>query len=186
MTTTEYADPAFAGRYRDALASPEFRALSGASLASSLGYVAAILALTVLVYRQTSSPLLSALTFTTAFVPYLFGGTLLSGLVDRVPARRLLIACNLGEACVVPVMTLPGVPVAGLFGSLFAVSLPEPLSAGAKGALLPEVLPAGAVVPGRSLLRLVGQGAQSPGTRPAAGCSRSCRRVASWRSRCSG
>ncbi len=155
MTTT-----APAGRYRDALASPEFRALFGAFVVSMLGFVVAALALTVLVYRETASPLLSALTLTMTFLPYLFGGSLLSGLVDRVPPRRLLAGCDLVSAAVVAVMTLPGVPVPVLFALLFAMSLLTPLATGARGALVAEALPPGAVVPARSLLRMVAQGAQ--------------------------
>jgi hypothetical protein len=157
---TDTACPAVAGRYRDAFASGQFRALFGAYVVSMLGYVVAGLALTVLVYRRTGSPLLSALTFTMTFLPYLFGGMLLSGLVDRVPARRLLVGCDLAGAVCVAVMTLPGMPVAALFALLFAMSLLAPLSTGARGALLARVLPPGAVVPGRSLLRMVAQGAQ--------------------------
>lgn len=148
------------GRYRDAFAATEFRALFGAFVVSMLGYVVAGLALTVLVYRETHSPLLSALTFSTSFVPYLFGGTLLSGLVDRVPSRRLLAGCDLGCAAVVALMTVPGLPVPVLFALLFAMSLLTPVGTGARGALVAEVLPPDAVVPARSLLRLVAQGAQ--------------------------
>ncbi|MFB9840512.1 hypothetical protein [Actinoallomurus acaciae] len=130
-----------AGRYRDAFASAEFRALFGALVVSMLGYVVAGLALTVLVYRRTHSPLLSALTFTATFLPYLFGGTLLSGLVDRVPSRRLLAGCDLGCAAIVAVMTVPGVPVPALFALLFAMSLLTPVATGARGALVADVLP---------------------------------------------
>jgi MFS family permease len=149
-----------AGRYRDAFAASEFRALFGAFVVTMLGYVVAGLALTVLVFRETSAPLLSALTFTMTFLPYLFGGTLLSGLVDRVPPRRLLAGCDLGCALIVAVMTLPGTPVPALFALLFAMSLLTPLATGARGALVADVLPPGAVVPARSLLRMVAQGAQ--------------------------
>jgi MFS family permease len=149
-----------AGRYRDAFASAEFRGLFGAFVVSMLGYVVAGLALTVLVYRETASPLLSALTFTMAFLPYLFGGTLLSGLVDRVAPRRLLVCCDLGCAVLVAVMTLPWTPLPVLFALLSAMSLLMPVAGGTRGALVADVLPPEAVVPARSLLRLVSQGAQ--------------------------
>lgn len=148
------------GRYRDAFVSAEFRALFGAYVVSMLGLVVAGLALTVLVYRRTASPLLAALTFTMTFLPFLFGGTLLSGLVDRVPPRRLLTCCDLSCAALVAAMTPPGTPTPALFALLFAMSLLTPLSTGARGALIAGVLPPGAVVPARSLLRMVAQGAQ--------------------------
>lgn len=157
---TDFGSP---GGYRDAFASREFRAIFGAYVVSMLGYIVASLALTVLVYRRTASPLLSALTFTMAFVPFLFGGTVLSGLVDRLPPRRLLAGCDLLSASLVAAMTLPGVPIAGLFALLFTMSLLTPVAGGCRGALLTAVLPPGAVVPGRSLLRMVGQGSQIAG-----------------------
>lgn len=165
MTTVSgiSGDAPVAGRYRDAFASAEFRALFGAFVVSMLGYVVAGLALTVLVYRETASPLLSALTFTMTFLPYLFGGALLSGLVDRVPPRRLLVGCDLGCAALVAAMTLPGTPVPVLFALLFAMSLLTPLATGTRGALVASVLAPSAVVPARSLLRLVAQGAQVAG-----------------------
>ncbi len=53
----------------------EFRAVFAAHLLSLLGVVVSELALTVLVYDLTGSPLLSALTFALGFLPYLVGGT---------------------------------------------------------------------------------------------------------------
>ncbi len=151
------------GRYRDALASGEYRALAGAFVVSMLGSVVAGLALTVLIYRQTASSLLSALAFALTFLPYMAGGTLMSGLVDRVRPRRLLAGCDLGSAVLVAAMTLPGLPVAALLALQFALGLLAPLSAGGRAALLPDVLPPAAVVPGRSLLRVIAQGAQIAG-----------------------
>ena len=83
--------PQVTGGYRDALAVGEFRALFSAYIVSMLGDIVAAVALTVLVFERTGSPFLAGLTFTLAFVPYLFSGALLSGLVDRVPPRRLMI-----------------------------------------------------------------------------------------------
>lgn len=152
-----------AGRYRDALASGEYRAVAGAFVVSMLGSVVAGLALTVLIYRQTASSLLSALAFALTFLPYAVGGTLMSGLVDRVRPRRLLAGCDLGSAALVAVMTLPGLPVPALLALQFGLGLLAPLSAGGRAALLPDVLPPAAVVPGRSLLRVIAQAAQIAG-----------------------
>lgn len=163
MTSSTGVAAAVPGRYRDAFVSAEFRAVFGAYVVSMLGLVVAGLALTVLVYRETASPLLSALTFTATFLPFLLGGTLLSGLVDQVPARRLLTGCDLACAVLVAAMTPPGTPIPVLFALLLAMSLLTPLSTGARGALIADVLPPGAVVPARSLLRMVAQGAQIGG-----------------------
>ncbi len=160
MTATDHA---VSGRFRDPLASSEFRALFGAFMVSMPGSIVAGLALTVLVYRQTTSALLSALTFAVTLIPYLFGGTLLSGLVDRIPARRLLVGCDLLSSGLVAVMVLPATPLPALFALLFGVSVLAPLSAGTRGGMLPEILPPSAVLPGRSLIRMVAQGAQIAG-----------------------
>src|SRR3954468_13583695 len=100
------AAPPPAGGYLDALAVGEFRALFAAYTVSMLGDIVAAVALTVLVYQRTASPFLAGLTFTLAFVPYLFSGALLSGLVDRVPPRRLMVACDLASAAIVALMAL--------------------------------------------------------------------------------
>ena len=54
------------GRYRDALAVGEFRVIFGSYVVSMLGDVVAAVALTVLVYQQSGSSFLAALTFTLA------------------------------------------------------------------------------------------------------------------------
>jgi hypothetical protein len=68
---------------------PEFRTVFAAHLISMLGETAGGVALSVLVYRLTGSPLLSALTFATALLPYVIGGTRLSSVAHRCPARRV-------------------------------------------------------------------------------------------------
>lgn len=150
-------------RYRDALALPEFRAIFLAHVIAMTGTVLAQLALTVLVFARTGSALLSALTFTTGFLPYLLSGTLLSAIVDRVPTRRLLVGCNVLSGLVAAVMALPGTPVAVLLVLAFLLGAIRPVFNGARAATLPEVLPDNAYVPGRSLIRMVAQVAQVAG-----------------------
>jgi MFS family permease len=152
-----------AGGYRDALAVGEFRALFAAYTVSMLGDIVAAVALTVLVFERTASPFLAGLTFTLAFVPYLFGGALLSGLVDRIPPRRLMISCDLVSAGVVGLMAVSSVPVPVLLALIFVLGLVAPVAAGIRNALLVTVLPDAAFVAGRSLFRIVAQSAQAVG-----------------------
>ena len=152
-----------AGGYGDALAVGEFRALFAAYTVSMLGDIVAAVALTVLVFERTASPFLAGLTFTLAFVPYLFGGALLSGLVDRVPPRRLMVGCDLLSAGVVALMAVSSVPVGVLLVLVFVLGLVSPVAAGMRNALLVVVLPAAAFVAGRSLFRIVAQSAQVVG-----------------------
>ena len=72
--------------FREVFAVREFRPLFGTFLLSTAGDELARVALTVLVYQRTASPLLSALTFAIGHLPWLLGGPLLSALADRLPA----------------------------------------------------------------------------------------------------
>ena len=156
--------PAGRARYRDVLGAGEFRVIFAANIVSMLGNVVASVALTVLVYQRTGSPALAALVMALSFLPYLIGGVLLSAVVDRLPARRVLTGCDLASAAVVALMVIPGIPVAGLLVLLFAVGLIAPVFQSTRAAILPEVLAPGApYVLGRSLMRLVAQAAQIAG-----------------------
>ncbi|MFF3614734.1 MFS transporter [Streptomyces sp. NPDC002580] len=146
--------------YGPVFAVPEFRALFVAHAFSLLGLVVAEITLSVLVYDLTGSPLLSALTFALGFLPYLIGGTLLSGVADRFPARRVLVVCDLVCAGCVAVMVVPGTPIAVLLVMRAALALIGPVFQGTRTATLADVLGDGELfVLGRSLLRIVSQGA---------------------------
>ncbi|MCX5204139.1 MFS transporter [Streptomyces sp. NBC_00237] len=136
----------------------EFRPLFLAHLLSLLGVAVSEIALTVLVYELTSSPFLSALTFALGLLPYLLGGTLLSGIADRYPARRVLVVCDLICAVCVAVMVWPGTPVAGLLALRCLVAAVAPVFAGTRMATLADILGDGDLyILGRSLLRIVSQ-----------------------------
>ena len=162
--TTDRADQARRASYRDVFGLREFSVIFAANIVSMLGTVVAAVALTVLVYEQTRSPALAASVMALSFLPYLIGGTLLGAAVDRLPARRALVACDLASAAVVAIMVAPGVPVAGLLALLFANGLISPVYQGVRAAVLPEILPPGSpYVLGRALMRMVSQGAQIVG-----------------------
>jgi hypothetical protein len=162
--TTDRADQARRASYRDVFGLREFSVIFAANIVSMLGTVVAAVALTVLVYEQTRSAALAASVMALSFLPYLIGGTLLSAAVDRLPARRALVACDLASAAVVAIMVAPGVPVAGLLVLLFANGLISPVYQGVRAAVLPEILPPGSpYVLGRALMRMVSQGAQIVG-----------------------
>src|SRR6201992_2643356 len=156
--------PAVRARYRDVLGRSEFRSIFVANIVSMLGNVIASVALTVLIYQQTGSPALAALVMALSFLPYLIGGVLLSAIVDRLPARRGLVGCDLASAAGVGVMVIPGIPVAGLLVLLFGLGLIAPIFQSVRATVLPDVLPPGPpYVLGRSLMRLGAQSAQIAG-----------------------
>ncbi|MFF5147035.1 MFS transporter [Streptomyces sp. NPDC013157] len=146
--------------YGRVLAVPEFRAVFAAHVLSMLGVIVSEIALSVLVYDLTGSPLLSALTFALGFLPYLVGGTLLAPVADRFPARRVLVVCDLVCAGCVAVMTVPGTGIGVLLGLRCALAVVSPVFAGTRMATLSDVLGGGDLfVLGRSLLRIVAQSA---------------------------
>ncbi|AJC55926.1 MFS transporter [Streptomyces sp. 769] len=150
--------------YRAVFAVPEFRFVFAAHLLSSLGVVVCEIALSVLVYRLTDSPLLSALTFALGLLPYLLGGTLLSAVADRYPARRVLVVCDAVCALAAAAMVLPGTPVVVLLGLRCAIAAVAPVFAGTRAGTLGDILGEGEpFVLGRSLIRIVNQGAQLAG-----------------------
>lgn len=147
--------------YRSVFRVREFRTVFAAHLLSVFGVVVAEISLSVLVYRTTGSPLMSALTFALGFLPYVLGGTLLAGIADRHPARRVLVACDLVCALCAAAMVAPGTPVAVLLVLRCAMAFVAPLFQGTRNASLSDILGTGdAFVLGRSLLRMVAQSAQ--------------------------
>jgi MFS family permease len=118
----------------------EFRPLFGTYLLSTIGDELARVALTVLVYQRTSSPLLSAVTFAISYLPWLLGGPLLSTLADRFPRHRVLIATDAARALLVAGMAVPGTPLPLLLGLLFVVAVCGPPFESARSALMADVL----------------------------------------------
>ncbi|MFI6358459.1 MFS transporter [Streptomyces sp. NPDC050743] len=159
MSAPTQAAPASAG-YGRVFAVPEFRAVFAAHILSMLGVIVSEIALSVLVYDLTRSPLLSALTFALGFLPYAVGGTLLAPVADRFPARRVLVVCDAVCACCVALMTAPGTGIGLLLALRCALAVVSPVFAGTRMATLADVLGEGDLfVLGRSLLRIVAQSA---------------------------
>lgn len=150
--------------YRSVFAVREFRFVFAADVVSMLGRVVCELALSVLVYRLTGSPLLSALTWALGMLPYVVGGTLLSSVADRYPPRRVLVGCDLVCAVCAAGMVVPSAPIAVLLVLRCATAVVGPVFGGTRAATLSDILGEGdRFVLGRSLLRLVAQSAQLAG-----------------------
>jgi MFS family permease len=117
-------------------------------------------ALTVLVYDRTASPLLAAVTYAASFVPTFVGGVTLSGLADRHPRRAVMITCDLIRAAMVLVMAIPRVPIAVLVVLLCAVTLVGAPFTSARAAVYPDVLPGDRYVLGTAVTLTTNQLAQ--------------------------
>jgi MFS family permease len=118
----------------------EFRPLFGTFLLSTIGDELARVALTLLVYQRTESPLLAAITFAIGHLPWILGGPLLSTLADRLPRHRVLIATDVARAVLVGLLAIPGTPLPVLLGLLFLIALCAPPFESARSALMAEVL----------------------------------------------
>nr|WP_272954525.1 MFS transporter [Kribbella sandramycini] len=132
-------------------------AVFSAHAVSMLGTVAAQVALSIVIFERTGSPLLSALVLACSFLPYAVGGLLLSSIADRFPARRVLVVCDVLSAVCIGLMLIPGLPVGALLGLLLATGMIAPIFGGARSASLAHLLPAELFPAGRSLLRAISQ-----------------------------
>jgi len=149
--------------YRRALESPELRGLFIAQVISVSGTSVAAVALTVLVYDRTSSPVLASLTFSLGFLPYLVVGALLSSIADRIRPRRLVTCCDGASALLATSMAWPSMPVPVLLGLLFVIGGLSSLASGSRASLVRQAVADDAYVPGRSLMRIAAQLAQLAG-----------------------
>jgi MFS family permease len=154
-----------AGRatYRDVFGVSEFRNLWLAQLLSVAGDQLARVALTVLVYDRTRSPLLAALTYAVSIIPIFAGGVLLAGLADRFPRRAVMIICDVARCGLVLVMAAPGVPLAALVALLFVVTTFTAPFTAARSAVYPDILSGDRYVLGTAVTMTTYQTAQVVG-----------------------
>lgn len=146
-----------------ALAVREFRALFAAHVLSLVGDQLARVAVTVLVYERTGSPLLTGLAYALGFLPAVLGGPLLGGVADRFPRRTVMIICDLWRAALVAGMALTDDHVVVLCVLLVGAELlASPFSA-ARAALLADVLTGEAYLAASALGNITFQVAQVAG-----------------------
>ena len=94
--------------FRDVFAVREFRALWFSEILSVAGDRLALVALTLLVYDRTGSPLLAAAAYAAGYVPWVIGGLFLADLADRRPRRQVMVACDAVRAVLVAAMAFRG------------------------------------------------------------------------------
>ncbi len=149
--------------YREVIALREFRALWLAQGLSLLGDQFAQVALGVLVYQRTESPLATAAVYALTYLPPILGGPLLAGLADRYARRAVMIVCDVARAVLVALMAVPGMPLGVLCALVFGVvTLSTPFSA-ARAAMLPDILTGDRYVVGSALQNMTNQAVQMLG-----------------------
>ncbi len=126
--------------FRDIFALREYRAIYFSLLVNWVGDYLSRAAVTVLVYQQTESVLLSAAAFAVSFLPWLIGGTVLAALAERYPYRRVLITTDLCRMGLIALLLVPDLPIAVMLALLFVSSLGAPPSQAARSALLPMLV----------------------------------------------
>jgi MFS family permease len=149
--------------YGEVIAVKEFRALWYGQGLSLLGDQLAQVALAVLVYERTRSPLATAAVYALTYLPSIAGGPLLAGLADRFARRGVMVACDLIRAALVGIMALPFIPFPVLCGLVFLVVLLSAPFSAARAALLPEVLEGDRYVVGSALQNMTNQAVQMMG-----------------------
>ncbi|GAA2846601.1 MFS transporter [Streptosporangium fragile] len=149
--------------YGEVIALREFRALWLGQGLSLLGDQLSRVALSVLVFERTESPLATASVYALTYLPPIIGGPLLAGLADRHARRRIMIVCDLLRALMVGLMAIPGVSFPVLCVLVFCVVLLSAPFSAARAALLPELLEGDRYVAGSALQNMTNQGAQMLG-----------------------
>jgi MFS family permease len=144
-------------RFGEVFAVREFQALWLAYLLSVAGDQLALVALSVLVFHRTHSPLLTAATYAVSFVPWLLGGLALARLADRLPRRLVMITCDLARAALVAIMALPGMPLWLLIVLLFVVTLLDSPFRAARSAIIPDILTGDRYVVGTAAMQTTNQ-----------------------------
>jgi MFS family permease len=135
------AAPSPRATFRDVFAVREFRALWLSVILSSAGDRLALVALAVLVYERTGSPLLAAVAYAAGYLPWVIGGLFLSDLADRYPRRTVMVACDAVRAVLVVAMAVPGMPVTALVLLLFAATMFASPFESARSSITPGILP---------------------------------------------
>ena len=140
--------------YRDLFRTPQFTPLFLSTAVQVAASTLRGLALAVLVYSATGSPLLSALSLFGSHFAQVIGATTLLSVADRVPPRAALVAVYLLNGLSACVLALPSVAVWGVFVVIGVQGLAGSVLGGVRWGLLGEILPRDGYVLGRSVFNM--------------------------------
>jgi MFS family permease len=129
--------------YRDVFRLREYRGMFIAEIWSALGDQLAAVAVAVLLYERSGSPLLAALGYSTAYIPWTIGGPLLAAYADRLPPRRVLVGCDVLRAVLFGLAAIPGLPLLAVGMLVLAAAFLAPPFESSSSALKTLVLPDG-------------------------------------------
>lgn len=149
--------------FREVFGVAEFRALWFAELLSIFGDQLARVALSVLVFNETHSAVLTGLTYALTFAPSLLGGIFLTGFADRYPRRSVMVLVDCLRAVLILLVAIPGLSFWVLCVLVGGVSLLNPPFKASQLALLPQVLTGDRFVVGQGIRNITQQSAQLAG-----------------------
>jgi hypothetical protein len=140
VTALAHAPTPPRARLRDLAGSGEYRAIWASYVLSAAGDRLALVALALLVYNRTHSPLLSAIAYASGTIPYLAGGLFGAHLADRFPRRGVMITCDLIRAALTAATAWPGMSLYALIGLLYATTAAQPPFDAARNVIIRDVL----------------------------------------------
>jgi MFS family permease len=149
--------------FRQVFAVREFRALWFSEILSIAGDRLALVALTLLVFDRTRSPLLAAAVYATGYVPWVIGGLFLAEVADRRPRRSVMITCDAARAVLVAAMVIPRAPIGVLVALLFVTTMITPPFESARAAVTADILTGERYVLGAGVMGTTFLGAQVAG-----------------------
>ena len=149
--------------FREVLSVREFRALWFSEILSIAGDRLALVALTLLVFHQTRSPLITAAVYATGYVPWVIGGLFLADFADRRPRRSVMITCDAARAVLVAAMVIPHTPLVVLVALLFVTTMITPPFESARSALTADILQGERYVLGAAVMQTTFLAAQVAG-----------------------
>ncbi|MFF4759859.1 MFS transporter [Streptomyces sp. NPDC001292] len=149
--------------YGQVFAVTQFRAIFAGRLLGVMSDTLRSVALAVLVFSQTNSPLLTAMAMTIGFLPQAAGGLFLAAMADRFSPRTLITTGYALQCAVGLLLAFGHLPVSVSLLLVAAVACLTPVTTGAAGRVLAEVLTGDTYVLGRSLSYLVAVSAQMVG-----------------------
>ncbi|PSK88749.1 putative MFS family arabinose efflux permease [Murinocardiopsis flavida] len=150
-------EPDWRRSYGEVMRIREFQALWLSHALSMTGNFVLSIAVTALVYQQTSSALASGFTMALTFIPQIIGGPLLSGLADLFPRRRVIIVSEITRAVLVASIGIPGLPLWAVWVLVFASILPLVPFSAARAALMAEIVQGDRYIAGSAIINLTSQ-----------------------------
>ncbi|MEV0094299.1 MFS transporter [Streptomyces sp. NPDC050738] len=142
--------------YQDLFRTPEFTPLFVTVSLTGAAQTVGGIALGVLVYERTGSPLLSALSMFGGSFAQVVGAAALLSAADRLRPRAALVALALVLGCGSALLAVPGMPLWGSFAVILLLGLVGSVGGGVKYGLLAEIVPKEGYVLGRSVFNMSG------------------------------